>query len=70
MKLYLVKVWASPGFRYKIEKNYRIERSSFGAAISEAVKTYRREIGRKKIDRISVEAVFAADKENVKITGA
>lgn len=65
MKYYLVYVWAwSP---YKREKEYRIERSSYGAAISEAVKRFRKDIGRHKLDEIFVKARYICSKQQ---TGA
>lgn len=66
MKYYHVIVWAYPGGKFKVEREYtRIERSSFAAAISEAVKRYRQDIGRTKIEKIMVTAQFICAKQGV-----
>jgi hypothetical protein len=38
-------------------REYRIDASDFGTAINRAVKNYRKDIGRKVIERISVSAI-------------
>lgn len=58
MKHYIVIVWA--WLPYKVEKTYRVERSSFGAALSEAAKKYRQEVGRKKIAELYAKAIYYA----------
>jgi hypothetical protein len=39
------------------QRDYNITATSFGTAINRAIKQYRQEIGRKKIDKISINAI-------------
>lgn len=62
MKYYLVWVWAYAPF--KREKEYRIERSTYAAAVSDAIKRYRKDIGRHKLDEIMVRARYICSKQS------
>lgn len=55
MKYYLIDVWSY--IPYPIKKSYRIERSGYAPAVSEAIKKYRKEVGRKKITELYTKAI-------------
>jgi hypothetical protein len=54
MKGYLVRVWTYAPYKREIETTE--EASDFRAAIGRAIKKFRKELGRKKVSEISVNA--------------
>jgi hypothetical protein len=58
MKHYLITVKAN--MPYPIAKDYRMEASGFGTAISRAIKLFRKEKDHKKINELNIHAIYVS----------
>lgn len=63
MKCYLVEV--KTNIPYPIKKDYRIECSSFGTAISRAIKLFRKDKGKKKINELNINAKYVCNTQTL-----
>lgn len=59
MKQFSITVEAA--IPYPFSKTYRVDATAFPAAISRGVKAFRKDVGRKKIDKIKVTGVVAGN---------